>query len=86
MAEIKEKPDDSYFWTGLMRVKHHLLRYGVFGLNDGTQIRFWEDNWQQEPNLYKDELTALENDIDNKGPLMVKEFWNQERNIELGRI
>lgn len=30
--------------------------------------------------MYNDELVALNNDTDNKGLLMIKYFWDQERN------
>jgi hypothetical protein len=42
-----------------MEAKQIFLRYGSFHLNNGKQIRFWEDKWlgnsslqQQYPSLY----------------------------------
>jgi hypothetical protein len=39
------KPGDSHFWSGLMKVKSDFLRCGSFSIKNGTQIRFWEDQW-----------------------------------------
>lgn len=40
-----KKATDSQFWKGLMNVKDHFLRYGSFKVENGAQIRFWEDTW-----------------------------------------
>lgn len=49
----------THFWTGLMKVKCILFHYGIFNIKDGSEIRFWEDNWLdnsplkvQYPSLY----------------------------------
>jgi hypothetical protein len=49
----------SHFWAGLMNAKQSFFRYGSFQLNNGKQIRFWEDKWlgnsnfqHQYPSLY----------------------------------
>jgi hypothetical protein len=42
-TQVEHMPGDSHFWTGLMKVKHVFLGLGHFKLEDGTQIRFWED-------------------------------------------
>lgn len=47
--------------------------------------RFWEDSWQQEPNLFKELPTGLKNDTDNKVLYLVKDFWDQERNNDKWR-
>lgn len=36
--------------------------------------------------MFKDELAALKNDIDNKGLVMVSDFWDQVRNNGKWRI
>ena len=48
--------------------------------------RFWEDNWYQEPYVFRKELTTLKNDIDNKGLRMVSDFWDHVRNNGKWRI
>lgn len=59
IAQVEKKPGDSLFWAGLMKVKSVFLSYGSFRLNDGYQIRFWEDRWignstlrEQYPTLF----------------------------------
>ena len=59
IAQVEKKSGDSHFWAGLMKVKDTFLNHGSFHLNDGNQIRFWEDKWignhtlrEQYPNLY----------------------------------
>ena len=50
---------DSYFWSGLMKVKDRLLDLSVFNIHNGSQTRFWENKWlgnftikEQYPPLY----------------------------------
>jgi len=59
IAQVQKKPGDSQFWAGLMKVKDSFLTFGSFQLNDGNQIRIWEDKWigshtlrQQYPSLF----------------------------------
>jgi hypothetical protein len=59
ITQVGKKPGDSQFWIGLMNVKNQFLTFGNFRLQNGTQIRFWEDIWlgnstlrDQYPNLY----------------------------------
>jgi hypothetical protein len=42
---VDRKPEDSHFWAGLMKAKATFLTHGSFHLNNGKQIRFWEDRW-----------------------------------------
>jgi hypothetical protein len=45
IGKVERKPGDSHFWGGLVKVKEAFLRHGLFHLNNGRQIRFWEDRW-----------------------------------------
>jgi hypothetical protein len=45
IAQVQRKQGDSYFWSGLMRVKESFLNLGRFQLCNGQNIRFWEDRW-----------------------------------------
>jgi hypothetical protein len=38
-----KETEDSYFWSGLMKVKESFLSLGHLRLNNGENIRFWED-------------------------------------------
>jgi hypothetical protein len=59
IGKVDTKSGDSQFWAGLMKAKETVLRHGSFHLNNGKQIRFWEDRWlgnqsfqHQYPSLY----------------------------------
>jgi hypothetical protein len=45
LSQVLWKPGDSHFWAGLMASKKFFFPHGTFSINDGTQIRFWEDIW-----------------------------------------
>jgi hypothetical protein len=68
IGQVRRKPGDSHFWTGLMKVRDMFLERGVFSVNNGRDIRFWEDRWlgnftlqQRFPSLYN--LVHRKNDI-----------------------
>jgi hypothetical protein len=59
LVHVEWKPGDSHFWSGLMKVKQDFLRFGIFEIRNGSQVRFWEDRWlggialkTQYPSLY----------------------------------
>jgi hypothetical protein len=79
-TQVEHMPGDSYFWAGLMKVKHVFLGLGHFKLEDGTQIRFWEDRWCGNvafkylyPNLYAivRKKKAIVSDVFRTTPLNV---------------
>jgi hypothetical protein len=43
IGKVEKKPGDSHLWVGLMKAKDNFLMHGSFRLNNGKQIRFWED-------------------------------------------
>jgi hypothetical protein len=45
IQQVQRKQGDSQFCTGLIKVKDIFLRFGTFHLNNGVNIRFWEDIW-----------------------------------------
>jgi hypothetical protein len=45
IAQVQRKQRDSHFWSGLVKVKDEFLNLGHFHLNNGCNIRFWEDKW-----------------------------------------
>jgi hypothetical protein len=57
---VVSKPGNSHFWAGLMKVKEKFLQLGVFTVNNGRNVRFWQDKWlgnftlqDRYPSLYK---------------------------------
>ena len=70
LTQVKHRPGDSHFWSGLLKVKDDLLAGGSFKVQNGKGTRFWEDVWigekalsKSHPNLYrlarrKDDMVA----------------------------
>jgi hypothetical protein len=40
LTQVTAKPNDSYFWRGLMHIKDEVLANGSFDIKDGTNMRF----------------------------------------------
>ena len=70
----------SHIWNLSWENRAIVQKHSFWEIRAGNLARFWEDNWQQGPNLFREELTALKNDTDNKGLLMVSDLWDQVRN------
>jgi hypothetical protein len=45
IAQVQRRQRDSHFWSGLLKVKDTFLNLGGFQLNNGHNIRLWEDKW-----------------------------------------
>ena len=48
-----------------MKVKRDFLRFGTFIINDGSQVRFWEDTWLENSPLW-DQYLQLYNIVRKK--------------------
>ena len=48
-----------------MKVKRDFLRFGTFIINDGSQVRFWEDTWLENSPLW-DQYPQLYNIVREK--------------------
>jgi len=55
-------------------------------IREGDQALFWEDKWQHEPNLQKEDFLGLKQETDNQGLLKVKDFWENSHNAGKWRI
>uniref|UniRef100_A0ACD5YIW8 Uncharacterized protein n=1 Tax=Avena sativa TaxID=4498 RepID=A0ACD5YIW8_AVESA len=49
-----------------MATKKHFFHFGAFEINDGSQIRFWEDKWLGQTSL-SEQYTVLYSIIKHKG-------------------
>jgi hypothetical protein len=45
IAQVQRRQRDSHFWSGLLKIKDTFLNLGGFQLNNGHNIRLWEDKW-----------------------------------------
>jgi hypothetical protein len=43
ITQVNKKPGDPQFWRCLINAKDQFLSFGNFRLQNGKQIRFWED-------------------------------------------
>ena len=83
---MSEVSTGSVIWNSAIQHRDLIQQHSFWEIGAGNLARFWEDNWQQEPNMYKDELEALKNDTNNKSLFMVNDFWDQVRNNRKWRI
>ncbi|WVZ91915.1 hypothetical protein U9M48_038026 [Paspalum notatum var. saurae] len=79
-----KKPGVSNFWAGIMEVKELFLSLGSFNIGDGTQIRFWEDNWCGNQPL-KFSYPSLFNIATKKGTTVAEVMSSSPLNIYFRR-
>jgi hypothetical protein len=84
IGKVERKPGDSHFWTRLMKVKDNFLRFGSFQLNNGSQIRFWEDKWIGH-HAFKDQYPSLYNIARGKSDTVEKVLSRVPLNISFRR-
>ena len=80
----KKKPGDSHFWSGLMDAKNDFLNCGTFKLQNGKQIRFWEDKWLGSTSL-KNQYPALYNLVIRKHDTVSKVMSSTPLNVSFRR-
>jgi hypothetical protein len=71
ISQVSWKPGDSHFWAGVMATKKYFFPHGSFSINDGSQIRFWEDKWLGNATL-REQYPALYNIVRHKGDTLAK--------------
>ena len=83
-AHVQKKPGDSHFWSGLMDAKSDFLNCGTFKLQNGKQIRFWEDKWLGSTSL-KNQYPALYNLVIRKHDTVSKIMSSTPLNVSFRR-
>ncbi|WVZ73514.1 hypothetical protein U9M48_021813 [Paspalum notatum var. saurae] len=58
ITQISKQLGDFQFWVGLMHVKEQVLSFGSFRLQNGKQIRFWEDQVVRRKNVTVDTVLS----------------------------
>jgi hypothetical protein len=81
---VNRKLGDSQFWIGLINIKDKFLSMGNFKLQDGKQIRFWEDKWLGD-NTLKEQYPNLYNIVPKKSARVAKIFSTQPLNVSFTR-
>ena len=76
----------SHIWNKAWENRAIFQKHSFWEIRDGNLAWFWEDKWQQEPKLLREEFANIKNDIDNKRLLTVNDFWDQEKSEGKWRI
>jgi hypothetical protein len=80
ITQVSREAGDSQFWSGLMNIKDQFLSMGAFKVQDGKQVRFWEDKWLSA-NALKDEYPNLYNIIRRKNATVAEILSTRKLNI-----
>jgi hypothetical protein len=65
ITQVDRKQGDFHFLSGLMKVKSSFLNMGYWIINNGEQVRFWEDKWLGNSSL-KDKYQLLSSIVRRK--------------------
>lgn len=84
LGQVSQKPGDSHFWSGLMKVKNTFLAFGVFKVNDGCGVRFWEDKWLGDFTL-QHRFPCLYNIVQRKNATVANVFRSVLLNVSFWR-
>jgi hypothetical protein len=85
LSQVQEKPTDSPFWKGLIRVKNDFFSRGSFKVENGTSVHFWEDIWLGNMPL-ADQYPSLYNIVQRKNVLVADVLSHNPLNIEFWRV
>jgi hypothetical protein len=84
ITQVNRKQGDSQFWSGLMKVKNTFLNMGSWIVNNGRQIRFWEDKWLG--NLaFKDKYPSLYSIVRRKSSTIASVISSVPLNVSFRR-
>ena len=84
LTQVSQKPDDSHFWSSLMKVKDEFLGLGTFEVGAGNQTRFWEDIWTNNKPL-KEQFPSLYNIVRRKNSLVSDVIRSSHLNLSFRR-
>eukprot|EP00253_Pinus_taeda_P017769 PITA_17769 len=82
----KEKSANAWPASEIIRMIGTVKGSPIWNIREGDLALFWEDKWQQEPNLLKEEFLGLKHETDNQGLVKVKDFWENPHNVGKWRI
>jgi hypothetical protein len=84
LSQVVWKPGDLHFWAGLMALKKFFFCYCTFSINDGSQIRFWEDTWLDNA-LLREQYHALYNIVHQKSDAIATIMASSPPNVTFMR-
>lgn len=75
-----------HIWSKAWENRDIVQKHNFWEITDGNLAWFWEDKWQQEPKLLREEFANLKNKTNNKRLVKVNDFWDQEKSEGKWRI
>lgn len=66
----------SYIWNKAWENRSLVQNNNFWEIREGNIALLWEDKWQQEPMLLKQEFMSLKQETDSQGLIKFKDFWN----------
>jgi len=76
----------SYIWNKAWENRRLVQENSFWEIKEGDFALFWEDKWQQEPILLKEDFLDLKHDTGSHGLIKVKDFWDNTQQMEKWRI
>jgi len=76
----------SQIWNKSWENRALVQNYSFWEIRNGNLAWFWEDNWQREGNLSREELASIQTDTINKGLKKVSDYWDQSKDNGKWRI
>jgi hypothetical protein len=84
LTQVKRWPGDSHFWSGLMKVKDEFFARGSFQIQNGSDVRFWEDTWVEDKPL-KLKYPSLYNIVRRKDATVTQVLSTTPLNVSFQR-
>ena len=84
VSQVVWKPGDSHFWAGLMATKKFFFPHGSFAIKNGSETRFWEDQWLGQTTL-REQYPALYDIVRYKGDTLAKVMGSSPPNVSFRR-
>ncbi len=82
--QVQKQPRDSHFWASLMAAKEPFQTLGHFIVNNGKQVRFWEDRWLGNQPLHL-EFPTLYSLVRNKNLVVADVLGRVPLNVSFRR-
>eukprot|EP00253_Pinus_taeda_P025758 PITA_25758 len=70
----------SYIWNKAWENRSLVQKNSFWEIRAGDLAPFWEEKWQQEPTLLREDFMSLKQETDAQGLNKVKDFWNLPHN------
>lgn len=75
LIRMSRNINGSYIWNKSWGNRRLVQDNSFWEIREGNLALFWEDKWQQEPILAKEDFLGLKQESDSQGLIKVKYFW-----------